>query len=205
VQALCGISVAVAALAAPACAGVTEEARQLVDAMQLQPGMVVADVGAGDGEWTVALSAAVGQDGHVYATEIETDKVEELRQYLDDQKIENATVLLGNQTESGLSTNCCDAVLLRMVYHHFENPEAMRTSLHQALRPGGVLAIVDIVPQRHWRQLKGVPERGGHGIPLDDLVEELIVDGFELVSRHDDWNDDEDRYCAVFRTTNKAP
>jgi predicted methyltransferase len=193
------------ALAVPACAGVAEEARQLVDAMQLQPGMVVADVGAGEGEWTVALSEAVDRNGHVYATEVESDKVEELRLYLSGQNIENATALLGNQTESGLSANCCDAVLLRMVYHHFENPESMRASLHQALRPGGVLAIIDIVPQQHWRQLSGVPERGGHGIPLDDLVEELTADGFELVSRHDDWNDDEDRYCAVFRATTRAP
>ena len=44
-----------------------------------------------------------------------------------------------------------------------------------------------------------MPDRGGHGIPPDQLVLEMLDHDFELVSRHDNWNGDEDRYCLVFR------
>ncbi len=64
------------------------------------------------------------------------------------------------------------------------------------------------MPQTGWRELEGVPERGGHGIPLDDLVAEMIGDGFALEAAYPDWRvGDEDRYCVVFRrpATERGP
>jgi hypothetical protein len=75
----------------------------------------------------------------------------------------------------------------------------MRADLRRALRPGGRLVIIDITPQKHWRKLEGVPERGGHGISPESLIRDLTGAGFELVARHEDWDGDEDRYCLVFR------
>jgi hypothetical protein len=86
-----------------------------------------------------------------------------------------------------------------MVYHHFVDPAAMRASLWRALRPGGLIAVIDISPQRSWRDLPDVPDRGGHGIQPGDLVREMTSQGFEVVLREDDWNGDSDRYCVVFR------
>jgi hypothetical protein len=48
-------------------------------------------------------------------------------------------------------------------------------------------------------ELPGVPDRGGHGISAEDLVEEMTSDGFEVVERYDDWNGNDNRYCVVFR------
>jgi hypothetical protein len=75
----------------------------------------------------------------------------------------------------------------------------MRSSLRRALRPGGLIAVIDISPQAYWRHLPDVPDRGGHGIPMQDLVDEMTSAGFRVVLRHEDWNDDADRYCVVFR------
>jgi len=161
--------------------------------------MVAADVGAGEGEWTEALARAVGPQGHVFSTEIETGMVDDLRARMERQGLANVTAVLGNQVESGLPPACCDGILLRMVYHHFENPSAMRISLRRALRRNGYLAIVDINPQKDWRRLEDVPERGGHGIAPGELILEMASDGFELVDHHDQWNGDEDRYCVVFQ------
>jgi len=202
---VCAAALIAVALITPICADVAGESQRLVELMELAPGMVAADVGAGEGKWTEALARTVGQDGHVYATEVKSDLVEDLHRQLDRQGLDNVTAILGDQSQVGLPTGCCDAVLLRMVYHHFEDPQAMRASLHRALKPGGLVAIVDIVPQEHWRQLGGVPERGGHGIEPQDLIQEMIADDFELVSQHDDWNGDDDRYCVVFRQAAKAP
>ena len=175
------------------------ESEQIARALRLEPGMEVADVGAGDGEWTVELARLVGETGKVYATEVKESLVEEIRETVGAAGLFNVTPILGHQDSIGLPADCCDAILLRLVYHHFTSPVPMRADLRNALRADGLLAIVDIVPQEGWRELPGVPDRGGHGIPVADLILELEGDGFELVERIDRWNDDEDRFCIVFR------
>lgn len=176
-----------------------DEADRIARALALEPGMTVGDVGAGEGEWAEALARVVGASGHVYATEVDEDLVDEIRETLEATGLDNGTAVLGNQRSTGLEADCCDAILMRMVYHHFEDPEPMRAEILQALRPGARLAIIDIRPQRHWRELDGVPDRGGHGIEPNDLIDEMSRAGFELVERIEDWNSDEDRYCVVFR------
>ena len=177
----------------------TAEIDEIVEVMALEPGMAVADVGAGDGDWAVQLARHVGGEGHVWATEVDRDEIERIEARVRDGGLDNITVLRGDQTTSGLPAGCCDAILLRLVYHHFENPARMRADLRRALRPGGRLVIVDIEPQSSWRDLPDVPDRGGHGIPAQELIEELTGDGFAVVSRHADWNGDADRFCVVFR------
>jgi predicted methyltransferase len=175
------------------------EAERITSALDLKPGLHVADVGAGDGEWTEVLARSVGPGGHVYATEVDEAELEKVRRRASDARLENVTTLLGTQDESGLAESCCDAILLRLVYHHFTAPARMRQSLRRALRPGARLAVVDIDPQKSWRALPGVPERGGHGIAERDLVAEMTADGFEVAARYPEWNGDHDRYCVVFR------
>ena len=100
---------------------------------------------------------------------------------------------------TGLPDACCDVILLRLVYHHFVRPEEMRASLRNALRPGGLIAVIDVAPQTTWRDLPEVPDRGGHGIPPEDLIDEMTSDGFEVVDRRENWNGEEDRFCVIFR------
>ena len=175
------------------------EADRIAEVLALQPGMWVADVGAGDGQWTRDLARRVGEDGRVYSTEVDEEDVEEIREVADSAGLTNVTALLGQANDSGLPEACCDAILLRLVYHHFTDPASMRASLRQALRRDGLIAVIDITPQSSWRDLPDVPDRGGHGIPHGDLVREMTSEGFEVVLREDDWNGDDDRFCVVFR------
>jgi SAM-dependent methyltransferase len=165
----------------------------------LRPGAVVADVGAGDGRYAVELARAVRSAGRVIATEIARDKLETIASRAAAEGLANVETTLGDQQRTGLAVGCCDAILLRLVYHHFADPARMRASLREALRPDGLLLVVDTLPQRHWRQLDGVPERGGHGIEPGELIAELTADGFALVSRHDDWPGAEPAYAVLFR------
>jgi SAM-dependent methyltransferase len=198
IRATLGLVVALPVAAGVALALSSETAR-LVEALGLEEGMTVADVGAGNGEWSERLAREVGDSGHVYATEIEADGVEEIRERALSARLDNVTALLGTATDTGLPEACCDAILLRMVYHHFTDPASMRTSLRRALRPGAHLVVIDLEPNTSWRELPGVPDRGGHGIGEDDLVAEMTSDGFEVVERQDDWDGNGERYCVVFR------
>lgn len=175
------------------------EIDRIADLLRLQPGHVLADVGAGEGEFAEALAKKLGGESHVYATEVKPDLVDSINQRMLDADLLQVTAILGDQDTTGLAPGCCDAILLRLVYHHFENPETMRADLWRALKPDGLIAIVDITPQKNWRELPRVPDRGGHGIPTSDLVAEMLGAGFELVTQEANWNGDEDRFAVLFR------
>lgn len=178
----------------PAAAGEVDE---IVEVLAIKEGTRVADVGAGDGKWSLAIAEQVGSLGRVYATEVDGDEIRAIQKKVEDSGLSNITVVRGDQKESGLPDACCDAILLRLVYHHFVDPASMLASLRRALVPGGQIAVVDITPQSHWRSLEGVPDRGGHGISPEELIAELTGHGFRLVARYDDWNGDPDRFCVV--------
>ncbi len=176
------------------------ESERIAEILTLRPGMCVADVGAGNGEWSEDLARRVGEAGHVYSTEVEQDDVEQIRERIDGAGLRNVTTLLGDQSDTGLPRGCCDAILLRLVYHHFKDPALMRESLHRSLRPGGLIAVIETEPQKNWPRLDGVPDRGGHGIPVEALIDEMTATGFEVVARFDRWEGNGDRYCVVFRS-----
>lgn len=173
------------------------EGERLADLLELGPGSIVADVGAGDGRWTKILSARVGPDGRVFATEVNHNLIKRLESAA--ASLGNVIVSQGSQNENGLPTGCCDAILLRLVYHHFTEPAAMHKELRRALRDDGLLAVVEFRPGRTAAP-KGVPQdRGGHGIGPELLIKELNAAGFEVVAREDEWPGGRESYCVVFR------
>ena len=181
------------------------EMPRLRQVLALKPGLAVADVGAGGGAVTVALAAEVGPGGRVFSTEIDPEALEQLRVAAAAAAIDTVTVVQAQPHATGLPTGCCDAVLLRRVYHHLSDPASTNIDLLRALRPGGVLAIIDFPPTLSWLwpwAPAGAPRnRGGHGVAAHLVVEEVTASGFELVQVIDDWpgRGPLASYCAVFR------
>ncbi|MBI1875285.1 MAG: methyltransferase domain-containing protein [Acidobacteria bacterium] len=173
------------------------EGDRLADLMKAATGAAVADIGAGDGQWTKILSARVGPTGRVFATEVNQNLIKRLESTA--ASLGNVTVTQGSQDHNGLPADCCDAILLRLVYHHFTDPPAMQKELRRALRMGGLLAVVEFRPGRTAAP-SGVPhDRGGHGIPPELLIKELNAHGFEVVTREDQWPGGRESYCVLFR------
>ena len=120
---------------------------RLREVLTLGPGMSVADVGAGRGELTVALAAEVGPSGQVFSTDIDPSALEQIRARVGAAALRNVTVVQAHASDTGLPVSCCDAVVLRRVYHHLSDPAATNADLLRALRPGGVLAVIDFRPR----------------------------------------------------------
>lgn len=174
------------------------ESARLAKLLVWHTGGVVAEIGAGAGEMTLDAAQRVGPTGHVYSTEIDTDKLAHLKELAAEEKNHNITVLEGAQSGTNLPTECCDSIYMRRVYHHFTEPKKMDASLYQSLKPGGMLAVIDFPPRSWLPPVEGVPaNRGGHGIPKRILTQELTSAGFQLVSEPADWPND--NYCVIFR------
>ncbi len=173
------------------------EVDRLIEVLEIEQGEVVADVGAGDGTWSAALAERVGGSGRIYATEVDRDDLKKIRDRIERAGLDNVLVVEGTQNETGLPPACCDAILLRRVYHHFQEPGAMRASLKQALSDDGLLLIVDFDTKRYRARPSGIPEsRSGHGVEKEVVVSEMERDGFELVSDLE-WRGDD--YALLFR------
>ncbi len=177
-----------------------EEAAKVLEALDIGSGDVVADIGAGYGGWTVEVARKGGHTGQVISTEVDPKRLKDIRERVTEAGLANVSVVWGSQKDTGLPPGCCDAILLRRVYHHFTDPEAMRQSLARALRREGRLAIIDFDPDsnRGWRRPDGIPgSRTGHGIPKDLLIEEMKLAGFEVVREVSSWPGRD--YCLVLR------
>src|SRR5574342_22098 len=122
------------------------EVERLAAWLEIQPGTRLADLGAGDGTFTVALARRVGPSGHVYATEIDADRLADIRQAATKAGLSNVTVIEGTVSRTNLPEACCDALFSRMVYHHLTDPGAINADIFRALRPGGRLMVIDFEP-----------------------------------------------------------
>jgi predicted methyltransferase len=173
-----------------------QDAERLAPLLDWHEGSVVADIGAGKGEMTLAAAKRVGATGRVYTTELDAKKLAQLEELAAKEK--NLTALRAGETQVNLPPECCDSIFMRLVYHHLTKPAEIDASLFRPLKPGGLLAVIDEEPQPGTKRPEGVPEnRVGHGVPQKIVMEELTAAGFQVVKMIDDWPDK--HYCAVFR------
>jgi ubiquinone/menaquinone biosynthesis C-methylase UbiE len=174
-----------AVFAAPANAQdeFASDAAHLVTALKLDAGQTVADIGAGRGQLTVALAREVGPSGRVYATELDADRLRDIRQATDSAGLKNVSVIEAHATRTNLPERCCDALVLRRVYHHFDDPHLMNASLRQSLKPGGLLAVIDFAPDSAESPDPSNRDTDDqHGVTSATVVRELSQAGFEVVA-----------------------
>ena len=162
-----------------------QESALIASSLGVVTGMTVADVGAGAGRYSSFLAEKVGSSGKVYATEIVPDLVDTIKKAVSGNN--NVTVLLGKEDSTELPDQCCDRILLRRVYHHMHHPQPMLKSLLNALKPGGVILIIDFLPRHNVERHDATPEDGEHGVTVPKLIEIVTGNGFELVHQINDW------------------
>ena len=112
--------------------------------MQIKPGMKVGEVGAGSGYLARYIAEKVGPEGHVYANELEEKMVGYMRDRAAKEGIKNFTAVKGTATSTGFEPGSLDAVATVYSFSFFDQPEQMLQSMADALKPGGVMLIVDI-------------------------------------------------------------
>jgi tRNA A58 N-methylase Trm61 len=157
---------------------------QIFDSLDVREGATICEIGAGDGELTVAAARIVGSQGRVYASELGDDRVKTLRAKVANSTLAQITVVAGDPVKTNFPDAGCDALFMRNVYHHFADPVAVNASIAAALKPGGRLTIVDFTPPP-GNEAACPADRGKdgmHGITAEALSREMKDAGFEPVS-----------------------
>lgn len=150
----------------------------IVAALDLEEGLDVADVGAGTGFFSLMIAREVAPSGTVYAVDIAQKFLDHIQKSLADESITNVKTVLCTDRSTELEPESVDLVFVSDTYHHFEYPYDTLESIHKALRPDGVLVIID------FERVKGITAqwaynhvRGGKGTVTDEVKDA----GFELV------------------------
>jgi predicted methyltransferase len=116
---------------------------QIMDALLIGEGSVVADLGAGGGWFTVRLARAVGPNGAVYAEDIQPQMIEAIDRRVQREGLKNVRTILGSPVDPKLPPRALDAVLIVDAYHEMEQPVALLRNVAKALKPSGMIGIVN--------------------------------------------------------------
>lgn len=146
------------------------EAEEVMELSGVKPGMSVADVGAGEGYYTVRLARVVGAKGRVLAEDIIPDVRDTLSDRVQRERLDNVAVKLGAADDPMLPTASFDRIFLVHMYHEVASPYAFLWHLRESVKPGGLVVVVD--SNRPVRQ---------HGMPPPELRCEFAALGLKPV------------------------
>lgn len=150
----------------------------VIDAMNLEPGMRVADVGAGTGLYVRLFANAVGREGRVYAVDIARKFLDFIDENAYADGMTQVITVLGEDKRTNLKPASVDIVFHSDTYHHFEYPRTIVSDMLDALRPGGEMWVLDFEriegESRPW--ILGHVRAG-----KSTVIEEVEASGFELI------------------------
>lgn len=121
------------------------ERDRIVNAMNIQPGQTVADIGAGTGFYSMLFAQRVGDAGRVYAVDISDEFISHIQDEAKKRNLSNIQTVLCPPDAVNLPAGVVDRAFICDTYHHFEFPHMTMKSLHKAMKPGGELFIVDFI------------------------------------------------------------
>ncbi len=162
---------------------------KVMDAIGLKPGMIAAEIGAGQGRYVMQLAHRVGNDGQVYAEDINAEALRHLEQRCARFGIENVETVLGEVKDPKLPENRLDLIFIISSYHHFDDPVELLRKAKPSLKPTGVLAIGE------WVRREG--ERG-EGTSPETMEAQMKEAGYRL-ERTETFLKDNNLYIYIFR------
>ena len=146
------------------------EAQTVMDLADIRPGMTVADIGAGEGYYTIRLAERVGVDGRVLAQDISREALERLGRRVEKERLENISIKLGEADDPQLPADSFDRIFLVHMYHEVTEPYAFLWRLWPALNTEGQIIVVE-----------SDSPVGRHGMPHTVLFCEFEAVGYVLI------------------------
>ncbi len=156
-----------------------QKPREVITALNLKPGEVIADIGAGSGYFTFRFARHVGDTGRIYAVDISPDMIVHLNRRIRDLGLKNVVTILAAPDDPLLSDASIDRFFICDTWHHIGNHPHYLALMKKMLKPGGQVVMIDF---KKARTPVGPPLE--MRIDRDDLVKEMKANGFRLEAEH---------------------
>jgi ubiquinone/menaquinone biosynthesis C-methylase UbiE len=164
----------------------TEKVSDILSALQAEPGKRIADVGAGEGFYSLRIAQAVGPTGRVTAVDVSEKHLEKLRARIQQDKVSNVDVVVGAVDDPRLPQGTFDAVLIYNAYHEMTTPEPILKAIFMALKPGGRLVMSEPLHD-NVRSATRAEQVKDHEIGPNFVQQELQAAGFEVIEQRPDF------------------
>ncbi len=145
----------------------------VIPAIDLKEGMMVGEIGAGRGRYSVILAKQVGEKGHIYANDINQEDLEYLDFRCERDNIDNITTITGKEKDPLLPENKLDMIFIVNSYHHFSHPTELLKNAYPALKAKGTLVIIEGVPGRYGSS-------SSHATSKEDVISMTEKAGFHF-------------------------
>jgi ubiquinone/menaquinone biosynthesis C-methylase UbiE len=152
-----------------------EAPSKALDALDLKPGMIVADIGAGSGYYSSRIAKRVGPTGRVYATDIQPGMIALLDRRIKSEGLTNVTTVLGGMDDPKLPPKAIDLAIMVDVYHELQEPQIFLQRLKETFKPGGRLVLLEF-----RKEDPKVPILEVHKMSVAEVKQELEAEGFVL-------------------------
>ncbi|MBV8865638.1 MAG: class I SAM-dependent methyltransferase [Acidobacteriaceae bacterium] len=150
-----------------------EQPEKAIAQLNLKPGMMVGDVGAGTGFYAIRLAKGVAPNGVVFANDIQPGMLERLKANAAAQNVTNIVAILGTESDPRLPQGKLDLVLLADVYHEFSRPQRMLDRIRESLKPTGKLVLLEF-----RKEDPKVPIRPEHKMTVQEVKAEVTPEGY---------------------------
>ncbi len=157
-----------------------ERPSEVLKQLELKPGMVVCDLGCGNGFYTLLMAPLVRPNGKVFAVDIQQEMLHLLALRSEAEGIENVQPILGTIVDPKLPAGKVDLVLLVDVYHEFSHPEQMLSAVRRSLSPDGLIALLE-----YREEDPNVPIKPLHKMSKRQIMKEYLANGFRLAKQYD--------------------
>jgi ubiquinone/menaquinone biosynthesis C-methylase UbiE len=152
-----------------------EAPSQAIAALDLKPGMVIADIGAGSGYYTSRLARQVAPSGRVYATDIQPGMIELLNRRVKAEGLTNVETILGAMDDPRLPPASIDLAIMVDVYHELQQPQVFLQRLKPAFKPSGRLVLLEF-----RKEDPQVPILEVHKMSVAEVRAEMEAEGFAI-------------------------
>ncbi len=157
-----------------------EACSRMLTELKLRSGMSVCDLGCGNGFYSLQMAELVGADGQVFAVDIQTQMLDMLRRRCEEQGVTNVSPILGSVHDPRLPKSSLDLILLVDVYHEFSHPVLMMQAMRRALKPTGVVALLE-----YRGEDPEVPIKPLHKMTKEQAIKEFTANGFRVRRQFD--------------------
>jgi ubiquinone/menaquinone biosynthesis C-methylase UbiE len=152
-----------------------EQPEKAISQLNLKPGMMVGDVGAGTGFYSIRIAKQIAPGGVVFANDIQPGMLQRLSANAAAHHVTNIVSIVGTESDPRLPTGKLDLVLLADVYHEFSHPQRMLDRIREALKPDGELVLLEF-----RKEDSSVPIRPEHKMSVAEVKAEVSPEGYRL-------------------------